>query len=294
LELWSSVEAAAVAALADAGLGASELDAVGIANQRETTIVWDRSSGEPVHRAIVWQDRRTAERCRQLAADEIRLRTGLTPDPYFSATKLEWILREVASSDGLAFGTVDSWLLWQLTGGGVHATDVSNASRTMLLDLATLDWNDALLELFSVPRALLPEVRPSASVFGEGNLLGVTLPIAALAGDQQASLFAHGGGAKATFGTGAFVLVGTGADCSTPPHGLVRTAAAGTVRVRARRVRIHRRGGGAMAPRRSRCARDLRRERGARALDRFHRRRLLRACAHRGSVRRTGRPTRAA
>jgi glycerol kinase len=215
-ELWSSVEAAAVAALADAGLGASELDAVGIANQRETTVVWDRSSGEPVHRAIVWQDRRTAKRCRELPADEIRLRTGLTPDPYFSATKLEWILREIASADGLAFG-------------GVHATDVSNASRTMLLDLATLDWNNALLELFSVPRALLPEVRPSATVFGEGKLLGVTLPIAALAGDQQASLFAHGGGAKATFGTGAFVLVGTGGDYSTPPHGLVRTAAAGPV-----------------------------------------------------------------
>jgi glycerol kinase len=225
-ELWSSVETAAEAAIADAGVGASELHAIGIANQRETTIVWDRRTGEAVHPAIVWQDRRTAERCRELPTDAIRARTGLTPDPYFSATKLEWILRDAGSSDGLAFGTVDSWLLWQLTNGVVHATDVSNASRTMLLDLATLDWSDELLELFDVPRAVLPEVHPSTTLFGEGTLLGATLPVTALAGDQQASLYAHGG-AKATFGTGAFVLVETGADHSLPPHGLVRTAAAG-------------------------------------------------------------------
>ncbi|HEX7581643.1 MAG TPA: glycerol kinase GlpK [Gaiellaceae bacterium] len=226
-ELWSSVEAAAAAALEDAGLDATDLDAVGIANQRETTIVWDRRSGEPVYPAIVWQDRRTADRCRELPAGEIRTHTGLTPDPYFSATKLEWILRRAGSADELAFGTVDSWLLWQLTGGTVHATDVSNASRTMLLDLATLDWSDELLELFAVPRALLPEIRPSATQFGDGKLLGATLPVAALAGDQQASLYAHGA-AKATLGTGAFVLVGTGADYSPPPAGLVRTVAAGT------------------------------------------------------------------
>jgi glycerol kinase len=227
-ELWSSVESAAAQALSDAGLRVSELDAIGIANQRETTVVWDRASGAPVHPAIVWQDRRTAERCRDLPAGEISARTGLMPDPYFSATKLEWILREVQRSDGLAFGTVDSWLLWQLTGGATHATDVSNASRTMLLDLATLDWSERLLELFGIPRELLPDVRPSATHFGEGRLLDATLPVAALAGDQQASLYAHGGGAKATFGTGAFVLVGTGSDGSPPPHGLVRTAAAGT------------------------------------------------------------------
>jgi glycerol kinase len=225
-ELWSSVETAAAAALSDAGIEATALDAVGIANQRETTIVWDRTSGEPVYPAIVWQDRRTAERCRDLHADEIRARTGLTPDPYFSATKLEWILRKTGAADALAFGTVDSWLLWQLTGGSVHATDVSNASRTMLLDLATLDWSDELLELFDVPRAMLPDVRPSATLFAEGRLLGATVPVAALAGDQQASLYAHGG-AKATIGTGAFVLVETGANHSTPPDGLVRTAAAG-------------------------------------------------------------------
>ncbi len=224
--LWLSVETAAAAALADASVGPRELDAIGIANQRETTIVWDRRTGEPMHPAIVWQDRRTAERCRELPADRIRARTGLTPDPYFSATKLEWILRDLGSRDGLAFGTVDSWLLWQLTRGAVHATDMSNASRTMLLDLETLDWSDELLELFDVPREVLPDVLPSARPFGEGTLLGATIPVAALAGDQQASLYAHGG-AKATFGTGAFVLVETGADHSVPPHGLVRTAAAG-------------------------------------------------------------------
>jgi glycerol kinase len=228
-ELWASVGRAAEAALADAKLSAPALDAIGIANQRETTIVWDRKSGEPVYPAIVWQDRRTADRCRELPAETIRARTGLTPDPYFSATKLEWILGETGARDGLAFGTVDTWLLWKLTGGAVHATDASNASRTMLLDLATLNWSDELLALFSVPRALLPEVHASADVVGEASFLGATLPVAALAGDQQASLYAHGG-AKATLGTGAFVLVGTGADCSSPPLGLVRTAAAGAGR----------------------------------------------------------------
>ena len=228
-ELWASVGNAAAAALADAHVPAASLEAIGIANQRETTIVWDRTTGAAVHPAIVWQDRRTAERCRELPAETIRARTGLAADPYFSATKLEWILRETGARDGLAFGTVDSWLLWRLTGGAVHATDVSNASRTMLLDLATLDWSDELLELFAVPRSLLPDVHASAKVFGEGTLLGATLPVAALAGDQQASLYAHGD-AKATFGTGAFVLVATGDDRSLPPHGLVRTAAAGTDR----------------------------------------------------------------
>ncbi len=150
-ELWESVLAAAGDALEDAGAAAADLTAIGITNQRETTIVWNRASGEPAHRAIVWQDRRTAERCKELPADLIRDRTGLVPDPYFSATKLEWILSE-ASGD-LAFGTVDSWLIWKLTGGAVHATDVSNASRTLLLDLTTLDWDNELLELFGVPRS---------------------------------------------------------------------------------------------------------------------------------------------
>ena len=186
--------AAAGDALEDAGAAAADLTAIGITNQRETTIVWDRASGEPAHRAIVWQDRRTAERCKELPADLIRDRTGLVPDPYFSATKLEWILRE-ASGD-LAFGTVDSWLIWKLTGGAVHATDVSNASRTLLLDLATLDWDDELLELFGVPRSVLPEIVSSSGTIGEAELFGARVPIAGAAGDQQAALFG-----QACFGT---------------------------------------------------------------------------------------------
>ena len=229
-DLWHSVETASAAALADAGIAAREIAAIGVANQRETTIVWRRDSGLPIGPAIVWQDRRTAARCRELPAEEIRARTGLSPDPYFSATKLEWILRETTSRDGLAFGTVDTWLLWRLTRGAVHATDVSNASRTMLLDLETLDWSDELLSLFGVGPELLPEIRRSAQILGEGALGDVAAPVAALAGDQQASLYGHGcfapGASKATFGTGAFVLSATGGDCSPPPHGLVRTAAA--------------------------------------------------------------------
>jgi glycerol kinase len=222
-ELWRSVERATEAALASCSASMQDVTTIGIANQRETTILWERRTGEPVRPAIVWQDRRTAERCRELPADEIRARTGLTPDPYFSATKLEWLLDETGRRGGLAFGTVDSWLLWRLTGGSVHATDVSNASRTMLLDLANRAWNDELLALFDVPRELLPEVREEIDV--EGTLLGADVRIAALAGDQQASLFAHGT-AKATVGTGAFVLVETADECSPAPHGLIRTAAA--------------------------------------------------------------------
>ena len=223
-ELWASVEAAAGRALDACGGTMRDVGAIGIANQRETTVLWDRATGEPLRPAIVWQDRRTAARCRELPADEIRARTGLTPDPYFSATKLEWLLRETGRHDGVAFGTVDTWLLWRLTGGAVHATDPSNASRTMLLDLASLEWDDELLALFGVPRAVLPEVLRTLDV--EGTLLGGRVRVAALAGDQQASLYAHGA-AKATLGTGAFVLAPTGEDCSPAPHGLIRTAAAG-------------------------------------------------------------------
>jgi glycerol kinase len=226
--LWRSVEQAAGAALRDARIAPREVAAIGIANQRETTIVWD-AGGRPVAPAIVWQDRRTADRCRELPAELIRERTGLTPDPYFSATKLEWLLRE--SRGDLRFGTVDTWLLWRLTGGAVHATDVTNASRTMLLDLATLDWSDELLALFAVDRAVLPQVRPSAGILGDATLGDVRAPVAALVGDQQASLYGHGcrapGETKATFGTGAFVLTATGPDRSPAPHGLIRTAAAG-------------------------------------------------------------------
>ena len=229
-EIWASVLAAAEAALADAGAQAEALAAIGITNQRETAVLWERSTGRPVHPAIVWQDRRTAERCRELPRDLIRERTGLVPDPYFSATKLEWLLARTHESPAdLAFGTVDSWLVWKLTGGAVHATDVSNASRTMLLGLESLDWDDALLELFGVPRMILPKLVDSSGPIGEADFLGAQVPIAGIAGDQQAALFGQGcyepGQAKATYGTGSFVLANTGDDAEPAPEGLLRTAA---------------------------------------------------------------------
>ncbi|HEV2592004.1 MAG TPA: glycerol kinase GlpK [Gaiellaceae bacterium] len=218
-EIWASVLAAAEG---------MTFDTVAITNQRETTIVWDRRTGEAVAPAIVWQDRRTAERCRQLDAELIRVKTGLVPDPYFSATKLEWLLRE--HSGDLAFGTVDSWLIWKLTGGQLHVTDTTNASRTMLVDLKTLDWDDELLALFGVDRSVLPRIVRSSDEIGEGELLGRTVRIRGVAGDQQAALFGQGchapGEGKATYGTGSFVLVHTGDDAGAPPHGLLRTAAA--------------------------------------------------------------------
>ena len=226
-EIWQTVEASAEAALRGAGIAPRDLAAIGIANQRETTVLWERASGRPVHRAIVWQDRRTAARCAELPAELIRERTGLVPDPYFSATKLEWLLDETGRRDGLAFGTVDSWLVWKLA--REHVTEPTNASRTMLVALATLDWDDELLELFDVDRALLPAIRGSGEVVGEGSLLGASVPVVGIAGDQQASLFGHGcvraGQAKATYGTGSFVLTHSGDDASPPPHGLLRTAA---------------------------------------------------------------------
>ncbi len=222
-EIWQSVLAAAQAA------GLDDVDTVAITNQRETTVLWDRATGRAVAPAIVWQDRRTAARCRELDATLIRERTGLLPDPYFSATKLEWLLREHAR-DGLAFGTVDSWLVWKLTGGEVHATDATNASRTLLVSLATLDWDDELLAVFGVERSLLPRIGRSEDVFGEGTLLGTKVELRGIAGDQQAALYGQGchsaGEGKATYGTGTFVLVHTGSDASPPPHGLLKTAAA--------------------------------------------------------------------
>ena len=230
-ELWSSVLATAEAALGAAGIRSSELRAIGITNQRETTLVWERRTGRPVARAIVWQDRRTAERCRELPAELIRERTGLVPDPYFSATKLEWLLaRTDVPRAELAVGTVDTWLVWKLTGGREHVTDVTNASRTMLLDLATGDWDDELLALYGVERELLPRVAGSSEVVGEAELFGATVPVAGIAGDQQAALFGQAcfaaGQAKATYGTGSFVLVNVGSDDSGAPDGLLRTAAA--------------------------------------------------------------------
>ena len=228
-EIWQSVLHAAEAALQAAGARPADLRTVAITNQRETTMLWDRATGTPVAPAIVWQDRRTADRCRELDAGLIASRTGLVPDPYFSATKLEWLLGRHRRS-GLAFGTVDTWLIWKLTGGTVHATDVTNASRTMLASLATLDWDDELLALFGVDRDLLPRVVGSAEVVGEGRLLGAAVTIRGVAGDQQAALYGQGchrpGEGKTTYGTGSFVLVHTGDDASPPPSGLLKTAAA--------------------------------------------------------------------
>lgn len=215
--------------------------ALGITNQRETTIIWNRRTGRPVYNAIVWQDRRTADFCREL--DELgysqllQEKTGLRLDPYFSATKIRWILdyvenaRALARNGDLCFGTVETWLVWQLTGGRVHCTDVSNASRTALLNIHTQEWDDALLELFQIPRSILPEIRSCSEVYGQvatlGELYGV--PIAGLAGDQQAALFGQGcveaGMVKCTYGTGSFVLMQTGTACIRPEDGLLSTIA---------------------------------------------------------------------
>jgi len=217
-------------------------DGIGITNQRETVVLWDRRSLAPVAPAIVWQDRRTAERCRQLKADGaeglIRERTGLVLDPYFSATKLEWLLRDPAlrlraERGELAMGTIDSWLIARLTGGRVHVTDHTNASRTQLYGLARRDWDDELLGLFGIPRALLPDIVNSSGVIGESDAeaLGRSLPIAGIAGDQQAALFGQGcvrpGLAKNTYGTGAFLLTFTGQEIPRSERGLLVTAAAG-------------------------------------------------------------------
>jgi glycerol kinase len=222
-EIWQSVLAAAEQA------GLDGVDTIAITNQRETTLLWDRTSGQPVAPAIVWQDRRTSARCRELDADLIRERTGLVPDPYFSATKLEWLLRE-HRRPGLAFGTVDTWLVWKLTGGEVHVTDATNASRTLLTSLATLDWDDELLALFGVDREVLPRIVRSDEPVGEGELLGARFELRGIAGDQQAALYGQGchaaGEGKATYGTGSFVLVHTGEDAAPPPYGLLKTAAA--------------------------------------------------------------------
>jgi glycerol kinase len=222
-EIWASVLEAAE----DAG---GSPDTVAITNQRETTILWERATGRPVAPAIVWQDRRTAARCRELDAGLIRAKTGLLPDPYFSGTKLEWLLDEHGRRDGLAFGTVDSYLVWRLTGGDQHVIDATNASRTLLVSLETLDWDDELLELFRVPREVLPRIVRSDETVGEGELRGRAVTIRGIAGDQQAALYGQGchsaGEGKATYGTGSFVLVHTGDDASPPPHGLLKTAAA--------------------------------------------------------------------
>ncbi len=240
-DIWYSVARTAREAIARSGRGPADVAAVGITNQRETVVVWDRATGRPVHRAIVWQDRRTTAFCRERAADGAWLtaKTGLVLDPYFSATKLRWLLdhdpglRARADAGELAGGTVDSFLTWRLTGGAVHATDVTNASRTLLFDIHKLAWDDDLLRYFGVPRALLPGVRPSAADFGVTrglDFLPDGVPITGVAGDQQAALFGQGafgpGEGKCTYGTGAFVLLHTGGTPVASTHKLLTTVAA--------------------------------------------------------------------
>ncbi len=223
-QIWETQLAAARAAVAAAAVPAGDISAIGIVNQRETTILWDRASGRPLAPAIVWQDRRTADECRRMRGEGleplVRERTGLVLDPYFSATKIAWLLDRIpgartrAKSGELAFGTVDSWLVWRLTGGRVHATDVGNAARTLLFDIRRLKWDPELCELFRVPVALLPEVRPSAGDFGSARIGNAEIAIRGVAGDQQAALLGQvclePGQAKNTYGTGAFVVINTG------------------------------------------------------------------------------------
>ncbi len=240
-EIWSSQIGVAGEVLAKAGVGPKDIAAVGITNQRETTVIWERATGRPIHNAIVWQDRRTAEVCDRLAADghaeTVRSKTGLVIDPYFSGTKAAWILdhvdgaRKRAENGELAYGTIDSWLVWNLTGGAVHITDESNAARTMLFDIHNRVWDDELLALLRVPRATLPEVRASSEVYGEAvaGLPIAGLPIAGIAGDQQAALFGQlcldRGLAKNTYGTGCFLLTSTGEEAMTSSNNLLTTIA---------------------------------------------------------------------
>ena len=238
-DIWSSQAGVAAEALTKANVAARDVAAIGITNQRETTLVWERATGEPIANAIVWQDRRTAAICDRLKARKldrvIRRKTGLVVDAYFSGTKVQWILENVkgakarARAGELAFGTVDSWLVWNLTGGRVHVTDASNASRTMLFDIGKGAWDDELLKIFGVPRSMLPGVRSSSEMYGETTLLGDPIPIAGIAGDQQAALFGQActkpGMAKNTYGTGCFMLMNTGTKRIASKNNLLTTVA---------------------------------------------------------------------
>ena len=242
MQIWRTQLATARDALAQAGIAASSVRAVGITNQRETTVLWNRKTGQPVHHAIVWQDRRAEPACAQLRsqghAPTIQAKTGLLVDAYFSGTKLQWLLdnvpgaRDAAERGELAFGTVDSWLMWQLTHGQVHATDVSNAARTMLFNVHTNQWDDELLALLRIPKALMPTVLPSSAHFGDtaADLLGHSIRIGGVAGDQQSALFGQAcfsaGMAKNTYGTGCFMLMHTGGAFQTSQNGLLTTSAA--------------------------------------------------------------------
>eukprot|EP00903_Cladosiphon_okamuranus_P000205 g205.t1 len=242
-EIWDTQLSVARAVLRKADIVASQIAAIGITNQRETTLIWDRKTGEPIHNAIVWQDRRTAAFCDQLKAEGheeyIRQETGLVVDAYFSGTKARWLLEEVegarerAAKGELCFGTIDSWLVFKLTGGKVHATDYSNASRTMIYNIRQLEWDAKMLEILDVPAEILPEVKPSSGHFGETEerLFGTAIPIAGIAGDQQAALFGQvcheAGMAKNTYGTGCFMLMNTGEKLVHSQNGLLTTIAWG-------------------------------------------------------------------
>ncbi|MGN1159645.1 MAG: glycerol kinase GlpK [Lachnospiraceae bacterium] len=244
MEIWSSQLSVAVEALGKIGAGVDEVAAIGITNQRETTIVWEKATGKPIYNAIVWQCRRTAKRIEELIASGygqmIQEKTGLIPDAYFSGSKIEWILQNVpgakerAERGELLFGTVDTWLIYQLTKGKTYVTDYTNASRTMLFNIHTLTWDDEILKLFGIPRCMLPEVKPSSSIYGysEETLIGGSIPIAGAAGDQQAALFGQccfeSGDVKNTYGTGCFLLMNTGTEAIRSANGLLTTIAAGT------------------------------------------------------------------
>ena len=233
-EIWEVTRRVAGGALEDAGIAGADLEAIGITNQRETVVAWNPDTGEPVHHALVWQDRRTAARCDELKEEGrealVRERTGLVIDPYFSGTKIEWLLRNVEEAQGAVFGTIDSWLAFKLTGR--HITDFTNASRTMLFDIHRLAWDEELCGMLGVDAGRLPEPLPSAQVYGTTSEFGGEVPVAGIAGDQQAALFGqactHPGMAKNTYGTGSFVLLNTGVEAPPPPEGLLTTVAAAT------------------------------------------------------------------
>ena len=242
MEIWSSQYSVLTEALAQTGIAPEDIAAIGITNQRETTIVWDKQTGRPIYNAIVWQCRRTAGLCEELKKDQaftdyIQTHTGLLIDAYFSATKIKWILdqvegaRERAAAGELLFGTVDSWLVWKLTGGKAHVTDYTNASRTMLFDIEKLCWDEHICQTLGIPQVMLPKVMDSSAIYGTVNLQGVEVPIAGIAGDQQAALFGQAcfapGEAKNTYGTGCFLLMNTGSRLCRSQNGLVSTIAVG-------------------------------------------------------------------
>lgn len=240
VEIFSVQYAAVTEAITAIGASADEIAAVGVTNQRETTIIWDKNTGEPIYNAIVWQCRRTSEMCDKLRADGleeyIRKTTGLRIDAYFSATKIKWILdnvpgaRDRAENGELLFGTVDTWLIWKLSVGKIHVTDRTNAARTMLYDIHTLDWDKRILEILQIPECMLPEVRSSSEIYGNVNILGAEIPVSGIAGDQQAALFGQKcfceGDIKNTYGTGCFLLMNTGATAFESKNGLITTIAA--------------------------------------------------------------------